>query len=130
LAFGILNLAIKYLDRSTPITQFIDFYFCEKIMSLLKISLTLATVALAAGTPAFAAEPTSTNDIKQTTVIDGSHNQSSSSSYQTQRGRSSGSSAPATSQRTDQFTDIKGDGNHAVNTSKQVIGGATQRRGR
>lgn len=99
-------------------------------MSLLKISLTLVTIALAASTPAVAAEPTSTNDIKQTTIIDGSHNQSSNSSYQTQRGRSSGSSAPSTSQKTDQLTDIKGDGNHSANTSKQVIGGATQRRGR
>jgi hypothetical protein len=131
LAFGLLNSSIEYIDRSAPITQFIDFYFCEKIMSLLKIFLTLATITLAAGTPAFAAEPTSTNDIKQTTVIDGSNNSSSNSSYQTQRGSRSGDSrTPAISQKTDQFTDIQGNGNHSSNTSKQVVGGATQRRGR
>lgn len=99
-------------------------------MSLLKISLTLATVVLAAGAPAFAAEPTATNDIKQTTIIDGSHNQSTNSSYQNRGGRNNGASAPATSQKTDQLTDIQGNGNHTSNTSKQTVGGATQRRGR
>jgi hypothetical protein len=100
-------------------------------MSLLKVSLTLVTVTLAASTPAFAAEPASTNDINQTTIIDGSNNSSRNSSSQTQQsGRSSGSRTPAISQKTDQFTDIQGNGNRASNTSKQVVGGATQRQGR
>jgi hypothetical protein len=135
LGFWLTKSAIKYFDSSTLITQFIDFYFCEKIMSLLKVSLTLATAALTAaltaGTPAFAAEPISTNDIKQTTIINGNHNQSSNSSYQTQRGvRSNGSKTSSTSQKTDQLNDIQGNSNHTSNTSKQVAGGATQRRGR
>jgi hypothetical protein len=100
-------------------------------MSLLKISLTLTAALIAAGTPTFASETTSTNDIKQTTIIDGSNNHSTNSSYQTQRGRSNGSNNSATSQKTDQLTDIQGNGNRAANTSKQVVGGNTnQRRGR
>jgi hypothetical protein len=103
----------------------LTFNLERKFMSLLKVSLTLVTFALAASTPAFAAEPTSTNDINQTTIIDGSN-----SSYQTQQGGSnSGSRTPAISQKTDQSTDIQANRNHASNT-KQVVGGATQRRGR
>jgi hypothetical protein len=99
-------------------------------MSLLKISLTLV-VTLAAGTPAFAADPpTSKIDVNQTSVIDGSNNSSRNSSYQTQHGRSGGSTTPTTSQKTDQVNDIQGNGNRAVNNSRQVTGGTTQRPGR